>query len=342
MYKNSKKLARKDLELWLLESDIRKSDGSVLSWLNEEKVGYVYNEIIGYYIKLLNYLNHISPKEKFRSLSDISTNYLLSQINDLGGVTRNDITYVFDSAMCASGILSTTNRRKLNSDEEKAVQNLCNFVCFSLSKENSAFTEDGLVLEEIDRWSLSYGSLHLKTIVSLHEAYLYFGDKKYLDSCLDNYHKLIQIYNSKGFFSINKEIDFVYTHPHCYATEGLLYFRQFDFPKAEELTQGSAKWLSNSQNPDGSMSNWYNNNKIESLDYQGDATSQAIRIWLAVDRKEYSNNISKAFQFLETLQSKSGGLFYNKGSKDINSWVSMFALQAIFWFEESPETEWII
>ena len=67
---------------------------------------------------------------------------------------------------------------------------------------------------------------------------------------------------------------------------------------------------------------------------------------VAIDREKFKENIKKATSFIRSLQSAEGGLAYNKNeergvSPDTNSWVSMFAAQALLWQIEEPDKEWI-
>jgi transposase len=145
-----------------------------------------------------------------------------------------------------------------------------------------------------------------------------------------------------GFFTINEFQKGVYAHPHCYATEGLCFLHSKGYSKYSDIIKKSSQWLSEAQNDDGSLSSWHydNNAKVEK---QGDATAQAVRIWLFEDRNKYKDNIDKALSFLKTLQSPEGGMYYNNNSKDVNSWVSMFASQALYWsVNNRVDFDWIV
>ena len=170
----------------------------------------------------------------------------------------------------------------------------------------------------------------------------YSSKQEYIDFAENLVEDLINKTFKKDHFSINGARDWTYTHPHCYATEGLCFLESNGYKKYSEVTKKSAEWLSNVQNDDGSVDNWYYNDHVDK-EKNGDATAQAARIWLFKDRIKYKDNIDKALSFLQSLQSPEGGLYYNPGSKDVNSWVSMFTLQALHWnINDEVDFNWIV
>jgi len=332
------KLFYEEIVNWLIESDISNEQGAVYSWTNPEKPGYIYSEIIGYYIKFFAYLYKKTNNEIYLKQAVKSADYLSNNLEQSGGVARGNVNYVFDSAICISGLIALNKITELNQNHKDALKKLTDFVYNSLKNKQVAF-ENKKELIDLDKWSLSYGSLLLKNCIALYELYELYEDIKYKQLAEQIADELIKTAFKQDHFTINSQRDFVYTHPHCYATEGLLFLttKGYDF---EEIIRKSADWLANNQNPDGSLYNWYSAEK--ELEKQGDATSQAVRIWCCVNKAKYTENIKKATSFLKTLQSKQGGLIYNQGSKDINSWVSIFTVQALLWQINEPEREWII
>jgi len=329
---------------WLINSEMRSKDGAVYSWVNPTKPGYIYNEIIGYYIKLFSYLYKRNKNDDFLNRAIVSADYLSKNLSKSGGVSRGNIDYVFDSAICVSGLIALSKVTDLNKEQVVALRKLLDFVYGSLLKKQVAFKKSRAVVD-LDKWSLSYGSLLIKNCIALYEAYEFFGDERYKKLAEQIAEELVEGTFKDGYFAINEKRGFVYTHSHCYATEGLLFMsaKGYDY---EGTILKSADWLAKNQNEDGSMNNWYFREGVE-IEKQGDATAQAIRIWCCVNKGKYIENIKKATIFLKSLQSKEGGLAYNKTdkgriSKDINSWVSIFAVQALLWQIEEPNKGWIV
>src|SRR3990167_7578692 len=87
---------------WLSNSEIRNENGAVYSWLNPKKEGYIYPEIIGYYVKFFAYLYSIEKNSKFKGLAVSSADYLSSILSKNGSVSRDDTEYVFDTGICLS------------------------------------------------------------------------------------------------------------------------------------------------------------------------------------------------------------------------------------------------
>lgn len=344
-------MPKKDLKIfaegmigWLLNSKISSKEGAVYSWINPKKTGYVYPEIMGYYIKILSYLHKIKADEKCISKALATSDYLCNIMNK-GYVERDEIRYVFDTAICFSGVMALKKVAELGEKHKPVLEKSIKFISRSLTEKTSAF-RDGKKIEDWSRWSLSYGALLIKNSMALIEASEYFDKSEYKELAETMVKDLVSNTFSKGHFFINSKQNFVYTHAHCYATEGLIFLASKGYKDFTPMINSSAQWLSEMQNDDGSMYNWYLKEDSQK-DKQGDATSQAIRIWLLTDKKKFRENIDKGTLFLKSLQSEHGGLCYNinsngEASKDINSWVTMFAVQAIFWQMEKPDAEWIV
>ena len=322
---------------WLTESNIRSSNGAVYSWINTAKPGYVYQEIIGYYIKWCCWLAEKGQK-RYLQLAKKSADYLAANLSANGAASREGIDYVFDSAMCLSGFMALAKTDSLSEEQYKAAEKLARFIVTNLEKKNPTVQKDKPAIDK-NRWSLSYGCLLIKCCIALYEYYEFTKEAKYKSLALSMTENLISKTFKTDHFVINEWNDFVYTHPHCYATEGLIYLASKGC-KLAKITESSAVWLAKKQNADGSLYNWYGNS--EPLQKQGDATAQAARIWLLVNKNKYSGNMQKALKFLHSLQSEEGGLFYNSNSADCNSWVTLFASQAFYWELNKAEPEWII
>jgi hypothetical protein len=325
------------MEKWIT-SKIYDPNGGIYSWQRGDKKGYLYNEITGYGIKLYTCLYDIFKEPRYIQMAKKSVNYIGSQINKSGGgISRGGIYYVFDASMCLSGILSYYDNVN-NYVEKKMAKDLLNFIYNGLLNKRpinlNGASQDNL---DMNHWSLSYGSHLLKCCIALSQSSNIFeNEREKLDIlvdriCLDILHNF-----HNGHFHKNSSSKDVYTHSHCYATEGLIYLGRQEYLK---IIQESASWLASVQNPNGSLYNrYFSSNSQEEV---ADATSQAIRIWLWTDKDFFSANIEKGFNFLRSLQSPEGGIYYKSGSKDINSWVTMFTMNAVLW-SNNVNPKWLI
>ena len=157
-------------------------------------------------------------------------------------------------------------------------------------------------------------------------------EPRYRSLALEIAHDVVAACFSDGAFRIIPEDTSVYTHPHCYALEGLLYLRTRGYLDTTELLRAGADRLAAWQNADGSQFNWNNVFPSRERLKVGDATAQAVRLWLAVDRNAYGYQIEKGLGFLTSLVSPLGGLYYCEGSHDVNSITTIFAAQALEWY----------
>lgn len=333
------------MEQWMT-SAIRDINGGIYSWQRDGENGYLYSEITGYGIKLYTYLYDLFKDPKYLHMAKQSTNYINSQINgSCGGMSREGIYYVFDTAICLSGILSyygyvIDNEHMDNKHIDKnGIEKLLNFSYYNLLNK-SPIELNGSTKTDLDfnHWSLSYGSHLLKCCIALSQSSNIFErEKEKLDNmidklCIDVLHNF-----HNGHFHTNCYSKEVYTHSHCYATEGLIYLNR---PEHLCIIEESANWLSTVQNQDGSLYNRYFSDKCQ--EKVADITAQAIRIWIWTNKDKYDYNIMKAFSFLKSLQSPEGGIYYKPGSKDINSWVTMFTMNAVAWHRNGADTRWLV
>jgi hypothetical protein len=335
-----------NMEKWI-SSEIYDKNGGIYSWQRNDEKGYLYDEITGYGIKLYMYLYDIFEDPKYIKMARQSISYIDSQINgSCGGMSRDGIYYVFDTSICLSGVLSYydyyIDRKYVIDDRymrKENIKKLLNFSYYSLLKR-SPITLNGSMQTNIDfnHWSLSYGSHLLKCCVALSQSSNIFKDEKEkLDKLIDRLCVEILKNFHNGHFHTNCNSKDVYTHSHCYATEGLIYLNR---PEYLDIIKRSASWLATVQNLDGSLYNRYFSEKIQ--EEAADVTAQSIRIWIWTDKEKFSHNIEKGFSFLRSLQSPEGGIYYKPGSKDINSWVTMFTMNAVLWDIHGANTKWLI
>lgn len=328
------------MEKWITE-EICDENGGIYSWQRGNEKGYLYNEITGYGIKLYTYLYDKFKDQKYLQMAQKSVDYINSQINGSGGgISRGGIYYAFDASICLSGILSyydcIENKQSM---DEMNTKDLLNFIYRSLL-DKKPINLNGTSPANLDfnHWSLSYGSHLLKCSIALSQSSNIFkSEKEKFDELIDRLCiDILQNFHN-GHFHKNSNSKDIYTHSHCYATEGLIYLNR---PEYIDVIQESANWLATVQNQNGSLYNRYFS--LNGQDEVADVTSQAVRIWLWTDKEKFSSNIEKGFGFLKSLQSPEGGIYYKPGSKDINSWVTMFTMNALLWHNYGADAKWLI
>jgi len=360
------------LKNWILQSGLVINDlnnpnhGGVNSYFDEKKgeFGFVYPEITGYFLSSLRFLNSIESNSNYVKLSHNSAQWLLQLTKNHSGIiqgissdkSKQQLVYSFDTGMCAKGFLDCYEMTK-KSEYLTFASNQLNWLI------DEAINADGTIKPfknistnsfEIDNsiWYKQKGCLHIKLAMPILQLYQLTNENKFLDIAnlvCNNYKKL---QNIDGSFSIHFGSKVVHLHTMCYALEGLIYAyyvtKNLEYLKSIER---ALDWCSKQIDEDGSIQLWFNSK------YQHAKTSyhiaQLIRLMLLVNSihnsKKYSNDIKSLLLFLISLQANStnkkiDGGFYEEFYKSfigwkkrlrINSWGSMFALQAIRW-EQNP------
>lgn len=323
---------------WLFGSGVCDDRGRVQSWLNPEKPGYVYPEIMGYYASLCAERAHALADSAWLERGQLVGKAVVASLSPAGGLGRAGIDYTFDTGIGLCG-LARLDRVAGRADFIGAIARMRDFLGQSLGQHVVAW-KDAKAFVDDTSWSMSFGASALKTAIALDLAATSLGDPSARELGKRITREVVDTCFRRGSFQINAKRDWVYAHAHCYAVEGLIALSSRGLADASSIAP-AALWLAQEQNADGSITNWHRRPEVE-IAHQGDATSQAVRIWTFVDRGSYGQNIARALEFLAGLQTASGGLRYNAASEDVNAWVSMFAAQACSWVEGTPQPEWLL
>ena len=170
----------------------------------------------------------------------------------------------------------------------------------------------------------------------------------------NNICETISIYqNTDGSIRLHKDSQVINLHTMCYALEGLLY--GYYITKKQNYLKNcedAVNWCVKKIFEDGSIPLWFNSKYNSKAAYP---IAQLIRIMTLLDKSknntEYKSYADRLLSFLMTLQATSkdpkiNGGFYEEFYKSLfgwkkrlrlNSWTSMFALQAIYWMQNYDE-----
>jgi len=354
---------------WLLSSGIAISSpnssnyGSVHSFYNSKNssFGFLYPEITGYYIDTLYFLFNLENQEKYKILVESSGNWLIKIFEKFGGIVMGienekpiqNIAFSFDTSICSSAMLkchAMTNDSKFF----KFAKNLLDWII------DGSIEEDGTILPFYDLktkkfsendqvWYKQKGCLNIKTAIPFFKFYQITNSQNYLKIAekISNSYKIFQ--KSDGSFSIHENSSVINLHTQCYALEGLLF--AFHVTKQKQYLSACEKaldWSVNHMENDGGIRLWFGNKYNSKAIYP---IAQLIRLMILFDsyekKSKYQQHVVKLMTFLLTFQEKSQnpqthGGFYEESNKSIfgwsrnhkiNSWGSMFALQALSWFQ---------
>lgn len=309
---------------WLMSARVIGSDGSVVSWYNDEHPGYAYPEIAGL---MLSFLGRYRPEED--QLAERIAARLTPSLGPAGGVMRGSTEYVFDSAMVLSGLLA--GRQPGDSARSPLQSRLFAFITDRL-RGRTGITGS---VDDPDRWSHAYGCHLLKTSLAI-TAYvdeMEQAEQERAWSLLDQLVSDLAPLQTGGRFRIHERSARTYLHAHCYATEGLLCLRERGVGGIDTAIEESAEWLAGVQAAEGGIRAWHDGS-TPGGPMHADASAQAIRIWALVDGRRYHANIEAGLAFLHSITHELGGLRYERDSDDVNTWATIFGWQAAEWADE--------
>ena len=356
------------LKNWLLTSGLVISDinnenvGGTHSYFDSSKneYGFLYPEITGYFLSTLRFLHQIEPNSDLIEKSKQSADWLMKIYDKYGGIiqgiypeeSKQKLVYSFDTGICAKGILDCyllTKEQKYLNFAQKLLKWIKNETIepdgtikpiYNLSTQN--FEEDNSL------WYKQKGCLHIKNVIPFCTLYTITNDSELLVTI----NKICNVYSEfqkdDGSISIHKDSNVIHMHTLCYSLEGLLHaFLITKNKQFFEVFKKALDWSTSQIQKDGSTNLWFNSNyKQAKTSYH---ISQLIRLMILTDKIENSDKYFKYVKllksFLLTLQAKSNDLkinggFYEENFKTLfgwkkntrlNSWGSMFALQAIYW-----------
>jgi hypothetical protein len=216
-----------------------------------------------------------------------------------------------------------------------------------MQKQDGSFysfynAEDNIIDHESDEFFFDDGCLHVKNAIGLFFLGRISGDQQYQQAGVKSCDWGCQLLEKDGLFWANTKKKYVFTHAHCYATEGYLYAYHFTRkPEYLDIARKAGDALIRLQNQDGSLYRIYKN-KISMKNQYGDrhkmsikrwlnekrfpwktidATSQAARIWALLysikNEEKYLAAANKAVGFLKKSQvlnandrNMQGGLYY--------------------------------
>lgn len=349
---------------WLVSSGLCILDknnpnvGAVHSYYDTQsrEYSFLYPEITAYYLSTLKFLYSKEKSEKYVETAKLCGSWLMNLHDKYGGIIMGigsesrmtDQVFSFDTSICAKGFLDLydiAGDAKYREFSKKLIDWLVT-KCVEddgtvkpvMNRKTQEFTETSM-------WYAQKGCFGIKLAMPLLQS----GDLKFREIAVkisDTYKKF---QNSDGSFALHLGSKSVNLHSHSYALEGLIYAYSVlkDINYLESCKKG-LDWVVNQINEDGSIYLWTNFNYKSKAAYP---IAQLIRLMILMDSidgtSKYLMPAKRLTDFLLTLQAneedpKMNGGFYEEFYKSmlgwkkqhrINSWTSMFALQALDWIE---------
>ena len=361
----------KNIELaksWLLNSGIQNLEGehkgSFNSWfdIGKKEYPYAYSEITGYGITTLLYLYSIKKEYILLERAKLAADWLISKaIHNSGGILcryfykraefmgsfENEDIFLFDSGIVLNGMANLYEITR----EEKYIEyskKLADFM-IKMQKSDGSFyaiydAKNQRLMDDGKKWSTQSGAYHNKLAIGLLKLYDLTRDEKYKESAIKvcNY-SLVFIKEDGRVVTFSRTGDSLF-HPHCYAAEGLYVTgRYLKNEKYLEHSKKATQYLFNIQKLGGGIPQFFKDDKLIVYE-RSDILAQSLRLGIlhSINKKKLDRLAEKILEFQNLSEEQKGGFKYgydDAGNKyeHINSWCTMFALQALILYNQSLE-----
>lgn len=300
---------RDEMLAWLERAPVT-PEGLILSWSNGAHPGYPYPEAAGLWLGL--FAAERAPADVEHRVASA----LLRGVSADGSVGRRGLQYPFDTAVAVRGLLAF-ERAGGTIEDPATLARMFDFVCRSI-RERIAVVPP---VEE-DRWSTRYNPHLLKLVIVLSEWNARAADERSA-KLTEQLHAELQPKALSWLEGATPR----YSHSVCYATEAMLHLARAGAPGSAEGAARAGEWLAAHQVEGGGIPAWSGPGPETRL--ASDATAQAISIWSELDRKRYAASIDRALSHLARAQHESGGIRYAETGDDVNTWCTVFALDAL-------------
>ncbi len=208
-------------------------------------------------------------------------------------------------------------------------------------------TKNGEVVNTEQKWSTQSGSYHTKVAMGLVDLYGLTSDQTYANSAIGICDFALQQQTSSGRFISFRDTGKTNVHPHCYSAEGLYYVgKKIGNDEYVESAKRATAWTLN--NADRLWQIYEPDVDVFSGDERSDIFAQTLRLGVlfAQDDSDFMEEYRPALNHLaRTVQSyqdqaadvrQHGGINYGNHviDKNVNSWCSMFAVQAMEYYKQ--------
>ncbi|MBI4043158.1 MAG: hypothetical protein HY391_06765 [Deltaproteobacteria bacterium] len=338
---------------------------------------FLYSEITGYAMTTFVFLDRVFPNSVWMGRAELAAQWLIQNaFHEAGGVKSRDYLverafvesyaftqgrlFAFDTAMVGYGLLQLYQRKGAEEGRIylRYAERAADFLKRTLKKSDGRVypyfdLKTGASGEEFDKWSNQTGSFHAKLALFLIDHYRLTGDPSSRELALKLLDYALSLQAQDGRFITSLKDESTELHPHCYTLEGLLYGALIlkEDQYLPPIRKGM-KWLLDSTAEDGSLPSVYRKGEFARFE-RSDVAAQVLRMGALLSgigeapAQTMAGTLKKIQQHLCACQfrqedSQKGGFLYGysvegKPLRHLNSWCSMFALQALWMYEEFVE-----
>lgn len=327
--------------------------GSFNAWFDLEtlKYSYVYSEISGYGLSTLLYLYHVEKNQDYLEKAKLVGDWLVSVQDETGafdtafymeGQTKqkSDAFHTFDCGMVFNGLAnlySVTKEEKYLLSARKAADWVINTQKPDDSIPAKISKMDASVMDTEETWSTLSGAYHAKLAIGLLNIFDLTKIEMYKDSAIALCDFALTKQNENGQFLTYGKVEGTNLHPHIYASEGLYVAGKYlDNQNYLDSSKRSVEWVL-SLYKDGLIPRHKHG---DDLNYNAriDIVAQALRMaslfGLSSEKRNGLKDSIVKYQYVGDNQNQQGGISFGVQSdgslaRHLNSWVTMFAIQAL-------------
>ncbi|MEW6407146.1 MAG: DapH/DapD/GlmU-related protein [Patescibacteria group bacterium] len=339
IHKNNQVSSGESLKLvcnWIINSGLQAKNGGFYAWLdlNANAYSYIYSEITGYGITTLLFLNELKKAE-------LAADWIIKKsIQPCGGVRTGkgefDNLFTFDTGMVLYGLINLFKAAK-KQEYLNISKKIADFLLANQRSNGSLAPIYSLktnkTIETLDKWSTQSGTYHAKVALGLVDLFRITKNDIYKNAAIKLCKFTLTLQDKSGRFITNKKDNTTHIHPHSYAAEGLLYTGAIlKIKEFVAAAKKSVEWSFKNLSGYG-INELYNPFSNTFNDFQrSDILAQVLRLGIifSLDSKKIEELASLLLAYQYNGQNKQkGGFFYSKNDLHLNSWCSMFALQAL-------------
>lgn len=309
---------RATLVQWLGSDAVVDGEGRVWSWHNPEHPGYAYPEAGGLWLSLMAR----EPEVDEARLDRVAA--WLRACEQGGGIGRDGREYLFDHGMVVAGRLAWAERRGTEVEGER--ESIATML--ACLRNNRATSPAG----PETRWSERFGPHLLKLALPLAHWVELGADAGAVQALVRLAEGLRPASDDGRVPSLGLDGP-TYLHACCYAAEGLWRLSEAPLPRAlraeaRAQAERTGAWLASVQRSDGGLPPWHDGTHGWGP-APADVAAQAVRLWSGLDRERYRGSVERSLGFLATITEPCGGVRYHEDSRDLNTWATLFTVQAL-------------
>lgn len=343
--------------------------GGFNSWydLDLGRFSFVYSEITGYALSALSDLFARERRAEFLERAELGARWLKDRALHACGAVRTrcyyddeadeqysfdrELIYAFDNGMVVAGLV---NLHLASGDQcyLETASRMARFLLDRMASGNGGFLPifdpaTGRSYARPDKWSTRSGPFHAKLAVGLGLLFEATGEEEFEHAALEVCRWAIRRQDARGAFANDPDSRTTHLHAHLYACEGILWLGLRR--GLEEFVQAARRGVGLALSPalrlaDGGIASEVAGDGGRNEAQRSDVLAQTLRLGCVLgalgelDQAEL-DRLPELYERLSSYQwrepgSHEGGFLYGADldgvpRRHVNSWCTMFALQAI-------------